>query len=85
MREGPPGVINTEVVSVMTAVGQMLGLVAAAEFQPTPSSRQRVADRALAGVVESDAERESALAVVREAPGVAHVSSELQVFQRPVR
>jgi osmotically-inducible protein OsmY len=39
----------------------------------------------LAGVVESETEREGALAVVREASGVSHVSSEVKVFRRPVR
>ena len=39
----------------------------------------------LAGLVSSEDEREAALAVAREAPGVAVVSSELRVFRRPVR
>ena len=108
-------VINTAAVGVATAVGQVLGLVSAAEFQPTAASRQLLADRALAarlravlkatgatagvdvdiqaaegrvrlaGVVASEAEREGALAVVRDAPGVTHVTSEVKVFKRPVR
>jgi len=36
-------------------------------------------------VVESEAEREAALAVVWEASGVAQVSSDVKVFRRPVR
>jgi len=39
----------------------------------------------LAGLVETEAEREGALAVVRETPGVTDVSSEVKVFRRPVR
>ena len=41
-------VINTGAVGVATAVGQVLELVAAPEFQPTAASRQLLADRALA-------------------------------------
>jgi len=107
-------VINTETIGVVTAVEQVLELVAAAEFQLTPASRQMLADRALAarirahlkatptaqvdldiqtsggvvrlaGVVASDGERERALAVARETPGVTEVSSEVKVFRRPVR
>jgi cytidylate kinase len=108
-------VINTESTAVMTAVGEVLGLVAAAEFQPTTASRQLLGDRALAarvrailkatpatapldldvqaaggqvqlaGLVGSEAERESALAVARETSGVTHVSSDVKVFRRPVR
>jgi cytidylate kinase len=108
-------VINTETIGVMTAVEQVLGLVASAELQPTRASRQMLADRALAarvrailkatpstarvdvdiqaaeghvrlaGVVASEAEREGALAVAREASGVTQVSSEVKVFRRPVR
>jgi osmotically-inducible protein OsmY len=108
-------VISTETVEVKTAVEQVLELVTAAEFQPTPASRRLLADRALAarvratmkatpataqvdldiqaagghvrlaGVVGSEAEREGALAVAREAPGVTQVSSEVKVFRRPVR
>lgn len=108
-------VINTEAVAPMTAVGQVVGLVAAAEFQPTAASRQLLADRAmaarlrailkataatarvdvdiqvtegrvrLAGVVETETEREGVLAVVRETSGVTDVSSEVKVFRRPVR
>jgi cytidylate kinase len=108
-------VINTETTGVATAVGQVLGLVAAAEFQPTPASRRRLADLAqaarvravlkagaptahldlhveaeeghvrLAGVVGSEAERDRALAVAREAPGVVDVASDVKVFRRPVR
>jgi cytidylate kinase len=108
-------VINTETIGVMTAVEQVLQLVAAAEFQPTPASRQLLADRALAarvranlkatpptaqvdldiqtsagvvrlaGIVASEAERERALGVARETPGVTEVSSKVKVFRRPVR
>lgn len=108
-------VINTGAVGVTTAVGQVLGLVGAAEFQPTAASRQLLADRALAarlravlkatgattgvdvdiqvaegrvrlaGLVASETEHEGVLAVVREAPGVTHVSSEVKVFRRPFR
>jgi osmotically-inducible protein OsmY len=39
----------------------------------------------LAGVVETETEREGALAIVREAPGVTDVSSDVKVFRRPVR
>ena len=108
-------VINTEAVGVATAVGQVLELVAAPEFQPTAASRQLLTDRSLAarlrailkvtpatarvdldvqvtegrvrlaGIVGSEAEREGALAVVREAPEVTGVTSEVKVFRRPVR
>ena len=108
-------VVNTGAVGVTTAVGQVLGLVGATEFQPTAASRQLLADRALAarlravlkatgatagvdvdiqvaegrvqlaGLVASEAEHEGVLAVVREAPGVTHVSSEVKVFRRPFR
>jgi hypothetical protein len=108
-------VINMEAVGAMTAVGQGLGLAAAAEFQPPTTPRHLLADRALAarlrtilkappatarvdvdiqvtegrvrlaGVVELETESEGTLALVREAPGVTHVSSEVQVFRRPVR
>jgi osmotically-inducible protein OsmY len=39
----------------------------------------------LAGVVGSEAARDSALAVAREVEGVLQVSSEMKVFRRPVR
>jgi osmotically-inducible protein OsmY len=39
----------------------------------------------LAGVVETETEREGVLAVVRETSGVTDVSSEIKVFRRPVR
>jgi osmotically-inducible protein OsmY len=39
----------------------------------------------LAGVVETETEREGVLAVVRETSGVTDVSSEVKVFRRPVR
>jgi cytidylate kinase len=108
-------VVNTEAVTVASAVRQVLDLVAAPEFQPTEASRQRLADRALAarvratlkatartaaldldvgaegghvrlaGVVGSEEERDAALAVAREAPGVGDVVSEVKVFRRPVR
>jgi cytidylate kinase len=108
-------VINTETTATMTAVEQVLGVVAAPEFQPTAASRQLLADRALAarvrailkatpataplhidvqaaagqvrlaGVVASEAERDQAIAVAREATSVTHVSSDLKVFRRPVR
>jgi cytidylate kinase len=108
-------VVNTGAVSVSTAVGQVLGLAAAPEFQPTEVSRRLLTDRALdarvraimkatpmtasleldihsegghvrlAGVVGSEAARDSALAVAREVEGVLQVSSEMKVFRRPVR
>ena len=108
-------VINTGAVSVSTAVGQVLALAAAPEFQPTEGSQRLLADRALdarvravmkatpatapldldihseaghvrlAGVVGSDAARDSAVAVAREVEGVLQVSSEMKVFRRPVR
>jgi cytidylate kinase len=46
-------VINTEAVTVPTAVRQVLDLVAAPEFQATPESRQRLAERALAARVRA--------------------------------
>jgi cytidylate kinase len=46
-------VINTETVTVASAVRQVLDLVAAPEFQPTPASRQRLAERALAARVRA--------------------------------
>jgi cytidylate kinase len=108
-------VVNTGAVRVATAVGQVLALAAAPEFQPTAASRQLLEDRALAarvravlkatpvtsplelavqaeaggvriaGVVGSDAEREAAVSVAQEVPGVLEVSSEVKVFRRPVR
>jgi len=39
----------------------------------------------LAGLVGSEAERESVLVVAREVPGVRQVSSDVKVFRRPVR
>ncbi len=108
-------VINTDAVTTATAVRQVLDLVAAPEFQPTPDSRRQLADRALAarvrallkatpatraadvdvqardgrvslaGIVASEAERDAALRIAREAPGVAEVDGELKVFRRPVR
>jgi cytidylate kinase len=39
----------------------------------------------VAGVVGAVEEREAALAIAREVPGVAGVESEIQVFRRPVR
>ncbi|HJR50233.1 MAG TPA: cytidylate kinase family protein [Gemmatimonadales bacterium] len=108
-------VINTGVVAVRTAVGQVLALAAAPEFQATEASRRLLADRALearvravmkatpatatlevdihseaghvrlAGVVGSEAARDSAVAVAREVEGVLQVSSEVKVFRRPVR
>jgi cytidylate kinase len=108
-------VINTDAVTAPTAVHQVLDLVAAPEFQPTPDSRRQLADRALAaqvrailkatpatraadvdvqardgrvflaGVVASEAERDAALQIARETPGVGEVAGELKVFRRPVR
>jgi cytidylate kinase len=46
-------VINTGAVSVSTAVGQVLGLAAAPEFQPTEASGRLLADRALAARVRA--------------------------------
>jgi cytidylate kinase len=46
-------VVNTGAVSVSTAVGQVLALAAAPEFQPTDASRRLLADRALAARVRA--------------------------------
>jgi cytidylate kinase len=46
-------VINTETIGVMTAVEQVLALVASPEFQSTLASRQLLADRALAARVRA--------------------------------
>jgi cytidylate kinase len=62
-------VINTGAVSVATAVGQVLGLAAAPEFQPTTASRQLVADRALAA---------RARAILKATPSTAHVELDVQ-------
>jgi osmotically-inducible protein OsmY len=62
-------VINTGAVGVATAVGQVVGLVAAPEFQPTAASRQLLADRALAARVR---------AVLKATPATAHVDLDLR-------
>ena len=62
-------VINTETTGVMTAVGQILGLVAATEFQPTTASRQLLADRALAARVR---------AILKASPATAQVDLDIQ-------
>jgi cytidylate kinase len=62
-------VINTGAVGVATAVGQVVGLVAAPEFQPTAASRQLLADRALAARVR---------AVLKATPATAHVELDLR-------
>ena len=46
-------VVNTGAVTVSTAVGQVLNLAAAPEFQPTEASQRLLADRALAGRVRA--------------------------------
>ena len=46
-------VVNTGAVTVSTAVGQVLSLAAAPEFQPTEASLRLLADRALAGRVRA--------------------------------
>jgi hypothetical protein len=62
-------VINTGAVGVFTAVGQVLGLTGAAEFQPTAFSRQLVSDRALAARVR---------AILKATPSSAHVELDVQ-------
>jgi hypothetical protein len=62
-------VINTETVSVSTAVGQVLALLAAPEFQPTEASRRLLADRALAARVR---------AILKATPATAHVDVDVQ-------
>jgi cytidylate kinase len=46
-------VINTDAVTVETAVGQLVALARAAEFQPTEASRAEVANRATAARVRA--------------------------------
>jgi cytidylate kinase len=62
-------VINTETVSVSSAVRQVVDLVGAAEFQPTAESRQRLADRALAARVR---------ATLRATPGTGLLEVDVQ-------
>ncbi len=62
-------VINTGAVGVTAAVGQVVGLAAAPEFQPTTASRQLVADRALAARVR---------AILKATPSTAHVELDIQ-------
>jgi len=69
-------VINTETIGVMTAVGQVLELVAAEEFQPTPASRQLLADRALAARVR---------ATLKATPATAQVDLDIQAAGGHVR
>ena len=69
-------VINTETVGVMTAVGQVLGLVAAAEFQSTTASRQLLADRALAARVR---------ATLKATRATAQVDLDIQAAEGHVR
>ena len=69
-------VINTGAVSVETAVGQVLGLVAAPEFQPTAVSRQLLADRALAARVR---------AILKATPATARVELDIHAGGGGVR
>jgi osmotically-inducible protein OsmY len=69
-------VINTETVQVKTAVEQVLELVTAAEFQPTPASRQLLADRALAARVR---------ATMKATPGTAQVDLDIHAEAGHVR
>jgi cytidylate kinase len=69
-------VINTGAVSVTTAVGQVLGLAAAVEFQLTAASRQLVADRALAARVR---------AILKATPSSSHVELDVQATGGHVR
>jgi hypothetical protein len=69
-------VINTETIEVMTAVEQVLGLVASAELQPTRASRQMLADRALAARVR---------AILKATPATARVDVDIQVAEGHVR
>ena len=62
-------VINTESIGVMTTVGQVLERVVAVEFQPTPASRPRLADRALAARVR---------ATLKATPATAQVDLDIQ-------
>jgi hypothetical protein len=110
-------VLNTERVTVDTAVRQVLALAEAAEYQPTVESRVLLEDRALsarvratlkatrstrrtdleararardgqvilAGVVSSEEERDQALLMAREVPGVTSVTGDIKVFRRPIR
>jgi osmotically-inducible protein OsmY len=64
-------VINTGAMSVSTAVGQVLGLMAAPEFEATLASRQLLADRALAARVR---------AILKATPSSAHVELDVQAL-----
>jgi cytidylate kinase len=46
-------VINTETMTVASAVGQLVALAGTGEFQPTPASRGHLRDRALAARVRA--------------------------------
>jgi cytidylate kinase len=69
-------VINTGTMSVSTAVGQVLGLVAAPEFEATPASRRLLADRALAARIR---------AILKATPSSAHVELDVQAMGGHVR
>ena len=69
-------VINTETIGVTTAVEQVLGLVASAEIQPTRTSRQMLADRALAARVR---------AILKATPPTAQVDVDVQAVEGHVR
>ena len=69
-------VINTERIGVMTAVEQVLALVASSEFQPTLASRQMLADRALAARVR---------AIVKATPATSQVDVDVQAAEGHVR
>ncbi len=69
-------VINTGAVGVATAVGQVLGLAGATEFQPTAASRQLVADRALAARIR---------AILKATASSAHTELDVQASAGHVR
>jgi cytidylate kinase len=69
-------VVNTEAIGVATAVGQILDLVRAAEFQPTEVSRQALAERALAARVR---------ATLKSTPLTAQVDLDIQTAGGHVR
>jgi cytidylate kinase len=69
-------VINTETIGVMTAVEQVLALVASSEFQPTSASRQLLADRALAARVR---------AIVKATAATARTDVDVQATDGRVR
>jgi cytidylate kinase len=62
-------VINTETVTVESGVRQVLDLVEAPEFQPTPESRAALADRALAARVRAAVKAATGLDLAAEASG----------------